>query len=120
MKLKVYHCNEWHNEYTEFYLKSEADKLLERKDKAFEYAQAVILVDIGIIKKQKRKRCLAMAEWCESTALWCYQAANTLPIGFHATLYGKPVMIEPDRLFKRFVLLNNWNKRWRKLAEKFK
>jgi hypothetical protein len=120
MELKVYHCNEWRNEYTEFYLKNEADKLIERKDKAFEYAQAVILVDIEIIKKQKRKRCLAMAEWCEATALWCYQAANTLPIGIHATLYGKPVMIEPARLFKRFALLNNWSKRWRKLAEKFK
>ena len=24
-ELKVYHCNEWHNEYTEFYMKSEAD-----------------------------------------------------------------------------------------------
>ena len=27
-ELKVYHCNEWHNEYTEFYLKSEADKVI--------------------------------------------------------------------------------------------
>ena len=26
--LKVYHCNEWHNEYTEFYMKSEADKVI--------------------------------------------------------------------------------------------
>lgn len=110
-----------------FYIMIEADavlkdqqELIAKKDKAFEYSQAVVLADIAIIKKQKRKRCLAMAEWCEATALWCYQAANTLPIGFHATLYGKPVMIEPDRLFKRFVLLNNWSKCWRKLAEKFK
>ena len=27
-ELKVYHCNEWHNEYTEFYMKSEADKVI--------------------------------------------------------------------------------------------
>ena len=27
-ELKAYHCNEWHNEYTEFYLKSEADKVI--------------------------------------------------------------------------------------------
>jgi hypothetical protein len=120
MELKVYHCNEWHNEYTEFYLKNEADKLIERKDKAFEYAQSVILVDIAIIKKHKIKRCLAMAEWCEATALWCYQAANTLPVGIHATLYGKPVMIEPKRLLKRFELLNKWNKRWLSYAEKIK
>lgn len=72
------------------------------------------------LRHSNYKRCLAMAEWCEATALWCYQAANTLPEGFHATLYGKPVMIEPDRLFKRFVRLNNWSKFWRKLAKKFK
>jgi hypothetical protein len=28
-ELKVYHCNEWHNEYTEFYLKYEVDKIIE-------------------------------------------------------------------------------------------
>ena len=43
-ELKVYHCNEWHNEYTEFYIKSEADKM---------------------IRHHKYKRCLAMAKWCE-------------------------------------------------------
>jgi hypothetical protein len=41
-ELKVYHCNEWHNECTEFYLKSEADK---------------------VIAHQKYKRCLAMANY---------------------------------------------------------
>ena len=71
-------------------------------------------------RHQKHKRCLAMAEWCEVTAMWCYQAANTLPKGFRATLYGKPVMIEPSRLFKRSARLDNWVDRWRKLAEKFK
>lgn len=71
------------------------------------------------LRHSNHKRCLAMAMWCEATALWCYQAANTLPAGFHATLYGKPVMIEPDRLFKRHVLLTEWSARWRELAEKF-
>ena len=28
-ELKIYHCNEWHNEYTEFYIKSEADKVMD-------------------------------------------------------------------------------------------
>ena len=73
-----------------------------------------------VIARHKYKRCLAMARWCEATALWCYQAANTLPVGFHATLYGKPVMIEPDRLFRRHVLLTKWSTRWRELAQKFK
>ena len=49
-----------------YYRKSQVDELIERKDKAFEYSQAVILVDIEIIKKQKRKRCLAMGKWCKA------------------------------------------------------
>ena len=75
---------------------------------------------LAAARHHKYKRCLAMAWWCEATALWCYQAANTLPAGFHATLYGKPVMIEPDRLFNRYVLLTKWSARWREIAEKFK
>ena len=31
-ELKIYHCDEWHNPYTEFYLKSEADKVIAEKD----------------------------------------------------------------------------------------
>jgi hypothetical protein len=87
-------------------LKEDVDKVIREKDKESRH--------------QKYKRCLAMAEWCEATALWCYQAANTLPTGFHATLYGKRVMIEPDRLFKRHVLFTKWGARWLELAEKFK
>ena len=68
----------------------------------------------------KYKRCLAMAKECEATALWCYQAANTLPTGFKATLFGKPVMIEPDRLYNRFERLMKWRNRWFKIAEQFK
>ena len=87
MELKVYHCNEWHNEYTEFYLKNEADKLIERKDKAFEYAQAVILVDIEIIKKQKRKRCLAMADKCLVLMMLCADKNQTDKSNFYKKWY---------------------------------
>lgn len=97
---KIYRQNMFGKIFTmEVYEKSEADK---------------------VIAHNKYKQCLAMAEWCEATALWCYQAANTLPAGFHATLYGKPVMIEPNRLFKRHALLTKWSARWRELAEQFK
>ncbi len=98
-ELKSYDLVDIQDYRGEVYLKSEADK---------------------VIAHHKRKRCVAMAERCEATALWCYQAANTLPAGFHATLYGKSVMIEPDRLFKRHVLLTLWSARWRELAERFK
>lgn len=99
MELK-YHLmlNEEHS-YVTAYLKSEADK---------------------VIAHNKYKRCLAMAKECEATALWCYPAANTLPTGFKATLFGKPVMIEPDRLYNRFERLIKWSNRWLKIAEQFK
>ena len=133
-ELNVYHHESRPNEYDEFYLKSEADKVIAEKDaeiarlnairkvhvEAIESMGAGLLQDEEENRHSKYKRCLAMADWCEATALWCYQAANTLPAGFHATLHGKPVMIEPARLFKRSALLAKWNTRWLELAEKFK
>ena len=104
----------------DLYFKSDTDKVIAEKDKVIAYARALVREDIKLIARHKYKRCLAMARWCEATALWCYQAANTLPAGFHATLYGKPVMIEPDRLFNRHVLLTKWSARWLALAEKLK
>lgn len=112
---------------TRVYIKYEADKVIEElkadyKEACDRLQTANLIKDeqLAATRHQKYKRCLAMARWCEATALWCYQAANTLPTGFHATLYGKRVMIEPDRLFKRHVLLTKWSARWRELAEKFK
>ena len=108
----------------ECYLKSEADKVIAELKDIDSKNRSAYYKDLAMMAKdvehQKYKRCLAMARWCEATALWCYQAANTLPVGFHATLYGKPVMIEPDRLFRRHVLLTKWSTRWRELAERFK
>ena len=133
-ELKVYRDPKDGLAYREFYEKSEADKVIEEKDeiidelkehidelqKATDSAWSKVNAIYDELRHSNRKRCLAMAWWCEATALWCYQAANTLPAGFHATLYGKPVMIEPDLLFKRHALLTKWSAKWRELAEKFK
>lgn len=132
-ELKAFNMPIYAGQFTtiEVYLKSEADKVIaELKDKALQYKvlDKEHCRDLNTqerffalqIAHHKYKRCLTMAMWCEATALWCYQAANTLPAGFHATLYGKPVMIEPARLFKRHELLTEWSDRWRELAEKFK
>jgi hypothetical protein len=112
------------NETHLYYLKSEADKVIAELKEIDSKNRSAYYKDLSMmakdVERHKYKRCLAMARWCEATALWCYQAANTLPTGFHATLYGKRVMIEPDRLFKRHVLLTKWSARWRELAEKFK
>ena len=115
----------------QMYPKADADKVIAEKDakilaleaEVFKQKQhAELFLDERNyaetqLRHQKYKRCLAMAEWCEVTAMWCYQAANTLPKGFRATLYGKPVMIEPSRLFKRSERLYNWGNRWLALAE---
>ena len=78
-ELKVYHCNEWHNEYTEFYLKYEADKVIAEKD------AKILALDAEVFKQkhhsklffdernyaetqlrqQKYKRCLDKAKWCD-------------------------------------------------------
>ena len=125
-KLNVYHHELRPDEYAEFYLKYEADKVIAELKADYKEAcdrlQTANLINdeqIATARHHKYKRCLAMARWCEATALWCYQAANTLPAGFHATLYGKRVMIEPDRLFKRHVLLTKWSTMWREIAKKF-
>ena len=115
------------HDFAQVYLKSEADNVIAKKDKkidlykrGFEEIDKINAYLFAEARHHKYKRCLAMAEWCEATALWSFQAANTLPVGLHATLYGKPVMIEPCRLFKRYVLLTKWHKRWLELAENFK
>ena len=115
----------------EVYIKSEADQyiaLLKDKANYNEYAYKRKSEELADscrfyeeeLRHHKYKRCLAMAGWCEATALWCYQAANTLPTGFRATLFGKPVMIESHRLYNRFELLMKWSNRWMNLAKKFK
>ena len=55
-----------------FYLKSEADKMIADKEKAFEYSQAVVLVDIAIIRSLKRELWLVRAERAnEIHFMWC-------------------------------------------------
>ena len=50
-ELKVYHCNEWHNEYTEFYLKSEADKFIADLEESHKMEVEQLLMEIEGLKK---------------------------------------------------------------------
>ena len=50
-KLKVYHCNEWHNEYTEFYLKDEADKVIADLEESHKMEVEQLLMEIVGLKK---------------------------------------------------------------------
>ena len=55
-ELKVYHCNEWHNEYTEFYLKSEADKVIADLEESHKKEVEQLLMEI-VKLKDKVKFC---------------------------------------------------------------
>ncbi len=49
-ELKVYHCNEWHNEYTEFYIKSEADKVIADLEESHKKEVGQLLMEIVGLK----------------------------------------------------------------------
>ena len=51
-ELKVYHCNEWHNEYTEFYIKSEADKVIADLEESHKKEVGQLLIEIAQLKKE--------------------------------------------------------------------
>ena len=104
-ELKVYHCNEWNNEYTEFYLKSEADKLIAELniricegDEDFEIANNQIKRLLKIVRQQKYNRCRAMMMWCASRSVMLSHYGNDK---------------DSDWFWK-------WKDNWKKLAEQFK
>lgn len=89
---------------TEFYLKSEADKLIAELnmricdgDEDFEIANNQIKRLLKIVRHQKYKRCLAMSLYCESLMREAFLA--------------NPEYIE---------WLDKWRERWLKIAEQFK
>ena len=89
----------------DYYLKSEADKLIAELniricegDEDFEIANNQIKRLIKIVRQQKYKRCLAMAEWCDTEVGIADTAGN----------------------YEDMLWYQKWYKRWLKLAEKFK
>ena len=62
-ELKVYHSNEWHNEYTDFYLKSEADAVLAAKDAEIRRLKRALWMHRAITAKLNKEGCKAMREY---------------------------------------------------------
>ena len=90
---------------SDVYLKSEADKLIAELnmricegDEDFEIANNQIKRLIKIVRQQKYKRCLAMAEWCDTE------------VGIADT----------DCNYEDMLWYQKWYERWMKLAEQFK
>lgn len=120
---------------TKFYLKSEADKVISDKDDVIEELKIKLKVQTSItedawklkdayhtdyaeavkelyeknkeLRRQKYKRCLAMAKWCENE---------------EARLKAIAPLFDTDKECWEYNsdYWNKWRKRWLELAEKFK
>lgn len=80
---------------TDYYLKSEADKVIAEKDKE--------------IRHQKYKRCLDMAKWCYSMDCRMLNEAS-----------DNGTYFKESWCWKRASWYGKWKRKWLELAEKFK
>ena len=115
-ELKALHAFDVYDAYTktgdddaaQVYLKSEADKVIAEKDKEIaklqkqvhDYAQGLYVIQASAEKEarhHKHKRCLAMAMWCSAE------------LGMLVSTWEFKI-----KHYKK------WQKRWLKIAEKFK
>lgn len=90
---------------SDVYLKSEADKLIAELnmricdgDEDFEIANNQINRLLKIVRHQKYKRCLAMAEWCDAEA----------------------DVSDADGDYEDMRWYQKWHQKWLELADKFK
>ena len=100
---------------TEFYLKSEADKLIAELnmricdgDEDFEIANNQIERLLKIVRHQKYKRCLAITRWCFTKSNYHFVVGRSEG--------GKTGMTH----YRISRLYSKWYKRWLKIAEQFK
>ena len=102
------------HDFAQVYLKSEADNVIAKKDKkidlykrGFEEIDKINAYLFAEARHHKYKRCLAMAEWCNSgmvvETFACFRPRST-----------KEVWREEHKYWAK------WRKIWFKLAEKFK
>ena len=99
-----YSCGPFWPEPADVYLKSEVDKLIAGLnmricdgDEDFEIANNQIKRLIKLVRHQKYKRCLAMAEWCNTE------------VGIADT----------DGNYEDMLWYQKWYEHWLKLAENF-
>lgn len=108
-------------EETEFYIKSEADKLIAELnmricdgDEDFEIANNQINRLLKIVRHQKYKRCIAMAEQCKESLrlMRAYEVTDD----YWNIEFGH----DAEYFCKRGDFYKKWRKRWLELAEQFK
>ena len=134
-ELKTYYCTTIHNEHTEFYIKSDADKVIAElkaqkaqveDDCAYwkTMAQKNAADNVVMAKQRaeafkrecyhKYKRCLAMAERCKFRMYYLstivdYEASKLRPNPTSVKRYSK----KKSRMYY-------WKNRWLELADQFK
>ena len=94
-----------HSNGNDYYIKSEVDKLIAELniricdgDEDFEIANNQINRLLKIVRHQKYKRCLAMAEWCDAEA----------------------DVADADGDYEDMRWYQKWHQKWLELADKFK
>ena len=107
----------------DYYLKSEADKVIaelkHQRDGALGLANSGLTLEYlnqlarKEIDRQKCKRCLAMAWWCESRALYY---GNLIPKVLDMDIADA----RRQKVFRRLKFHQKWHKRWLQLAEQIK
>ena len=120
-ELKVYHHELRHNEYEEFYLKYEADKVISELKADYDEVRgrlqtANLIKDeqLAAARHHKYKRCLAMAERCK------YRIYYLAAVVEQEASKIIPLKAQIQRYEKRERRMDYWKNRWLELAEKFK
>ena len=127
-ELKIYHCEEWHNPYTEFYLKSEADKEIKNKD----YEIKELKKSIGKLLKTDIEQ--VMNEVIQNTLIYGnsfvpVEHAMRLVSELRHHKYKRCLAMAKLCQWKMGVFIykkeksnfyHRWHKRWIAIAEKFK
>lgn len=107
-----------HSNGNDYYLKSEADKLIAEKDLKIKNLEKCkkwmtdhfFCEEIAAVKerRQKYKRCLAIARWCFTKSNYHFVVGRSED--------GKTGMTH----YRISRLYSKWHKRWLELAEQFK
>ena len=134
-ELKVYHCNEWHNHYTEFYLKFEADKVIADLEESHKKEVGQLLIEIAEQKSEIERLEILCANYrhdCDNLAISNEQvkkAARTLLKKMNHNKRKRCLAMAKLCHWKMGVFIYKkeknefyyrWYKRWLAIAEKFK
>lgn len=113
-ELKAYHCIEWHNEYTEFYLKSEADEVIAKLNaeikRLMDWNKKETQCHLDIERHSKYHRCLGMAMYCHNQREIYERDSYDWELEDDAK----------DTLRSKAKIMRKWRRRWLEIAEQFK